>query len=168
MCPIKPDIVLYGLANKDLPLSCDVIKRFGIDRVRIISSNINEIRYMDELNVMGKSRVFDSNTSKVEEYNFGSILNLPNYNAEDIKQMQSVEDNVKIVLDIISGKRNDAYVDLVCLNSGNMLQLSGIVDTIEEGYHISKKQIESGKTINKLIEIVQKSKGDISKLENYL
>ena len=168
MCPIKPDIILYGLANKDLPLACEVIKSFGVDRVRIISSNTNEIRYMDELNIMEKSRIFDSNINKVEEYNFGVLLNLPNYNIKDIKQMQSVEDNVKIVLDIISGKRDDAYVDLVCLNSGNILQLSGIVDTIEEGYYLSKKQIKSGKTINKLIDIIQESKGDISKLDNYL
>lgn len=168
MCPIKPDIVLYGLANKDLSLACDVIKRFDVDRVRIISSNINENRYMDELNIIGKSKVFDSSKNKVEEFNFGSILNLPNYNIDDIKQMQSVEDNVKIVLDILSGKRSDAYVDLICLNSGNILQLSGIVDTIEEGYYISKKQIKSGKTINKLIEIVQESKGNVNKLKNYL
>ena len=75
------------------------------------------------------------------------------------------------ILDYQKNEKNclhllDTY--LVCLNSGNILQLSGIVDTIEEGYYLSKKQIKSGKTINKLIDIIQESKGDISKLDNYL
>lgn len=168
MCPLKPDIVLYGLANKDVQISNEILKRYGVNRSRIVSSYISETHYMDELNVIGKSRILDSNTEIVEEYDFKALLNLPYYCESDIKQRESQLDNVKIIVDILAGKRDDAYVDLICLNAGNILQLSGIVDTIENGYYISKEHIQSGKAINKLIEIVQESNGNIGKLEKFL
>lgn len=168
MCPLKPDIVLYGLANKDVQISNEILKMYGVTRSRIVSSCMSETCYMDELNIFGKSKILDSNTGFVEEYDFRRLLKLPYYCENDIKQRDSKLDNVKIIVDILTGKKDDAYVDLVCLNAGNILQLSGIVDTIENGYYISKKQIHSGKTIDKLIEIIQESKGNIEKLEKFL
>ena len=50
ICPIKPDIVLYGLANKDIELSGQVLRGYNVNRYRIVSSEYNNIFFMDELN----------------------------------------------------------------------------------------------------------------------
>ena len=168
MCPLKSDIVLYGLANKDIQLPIEILKKYGADRIRVVSGQTTEIHYIDELNIIGTSKILDSKEKVVKEYNFGEVLNLPKYTENDIKQMENKIDNVKIIVDILTGKRDDAYVDLVCLNAGNILELSGLANTIQEGYYISKEHVKSGKAINKLIEIIEASDGKIENLKMFL
>ena len=168
MCPLKPDIVLYGIASKDMSLAQEVIKKFFPGEIRIVSSNTTEAHYMDELNVMGKSRILNTHYSQIEELEFAKRLHLPLYQEEDIRQMPSKKENVGIVVDILRGRRKDAYEDITCLNAGNILELSGISSTIEEGYKMAKEQVESGKAFQKLLEIIQESGGDSNQVSAFM
>lgn len=166
ICPIKPDIVLYGLANKDMEISGQVLRKYNVNRYRIVSSEINKIFFMDELNVFGKSYVLDDNMSKKSVYKFQKILNLNRYNYDinSIKQSSNKTDNINIALNILKGDCNTAYSKVVALNAGNILQLSGIVNTIEEGYYKALEKIKTGECIHELEKIIIASGGDINKL----
>ena len=166
ICPIKPDIVLYGLANKDIEISEQVLKKYNVNRYRIVSSEINKIFFMDELNIFGKSYILDDNMSKKSMYEFQKILNLNKYNYDinSIKQSNNKADNINIALNILKGDSNTAYSKVVALNAGNILQLSGIVNTIEEGYYKALEKIKTGECIHELEKIIIASGGDINKL----
>ena len=167
ICPIKPDIVLYGLAKNDIELSGDVLKKFGVSNYRIVSSKYNEMYFMDELNIFGKSFILDNGQEK-KELEFNKILNLKEYNILDIGQKKNREQNVKIALDILNGKRWDAYAEIISLNTGNLLQMSGLAKTIEEGYRIAKLKIQSGLCIEHLKYIINETRGDTEKLNKLM
>lgn len=166
ICPIKPDIVLYGIANKDMKISGKILRKYNVNRYRIISSEIDEILYMDELNIFGKSYVLDNDMSQKHIYDFQTILNLNkyNYNIDSIKQSNNKIDNIRIALNILKGDCDTAYGKVVALNAGNILQLSGIVDTFEEGYYKALEKINTGECIYELEKIIISSGGDINKL----
>ena len=168
ICPLKPDIVLYGLASNDIEISGEILKDYGINNYRIVSSKFNKIYYIDELNVFGSTYILDSCKSKVEVFNFEKILNLPKYSPVDIKQSNNKLENVKIALKILQGKDNSAYTDIISLNAGNILQLSGIASNIEEGYQMAKDKIKTGQCIQYLEDIIISSNGNINKLKKLL
>ncbi len=166
ICPIKPDIVLYGLANKDIEMSGQILKKYNVNRYRIVSSEIDKIFFMDELNIFGKSYILDDNMSKKSMYEFQKILNLNKYNYDinSIKESNNKTNNINIALNILKGDSNTAYSKVVALNAGNILQLSGIVNTIEEGYYKALEKIKTGECIHELEKIIIASGGDINKL----
>lgn len=168
ICPLKPDVILYGLSNYDIDICGQVFRDFGIDKYRIVSSEDETRHFMDELNIFGKSYIIDSKNNQRDIYDFGQVLKLPKYNSEDIKQLSNKEKNVKLALDILEGKYWNAYGEIIALNAGNILQLSGIVNTIEEGYYMAKEQIKTGKCVETLKNIVIESKGNIKNLTELL
>lgn len=169
ICPIKPDIVLYGLANKDIELSGQVLRGYNVNRYRIVSSEYNNIFFMDELNFFGKSYILDENMREKSMYEFQKMLKLDkyDYDANSIKQLDNKKDNINIALNILKGKDETDYCKIIALNTGNILQLSGIVDTIEEGYYKALEKIKTGECIYELEKIIITSGGDINKLLNF-
>lgn len=167
VCPIKPDIILYGLANKDIEISGEVLQNFGIEKYRIVSSQYDERYYMDELNIFGTSFILD-NGEQVRKIDFGDKLTLSKYDTADIKQANTKKENILLALKILEGKDWNSYSELVALNTANILQLSGIVNTIEEGFYLVKSKIKSGECINWLKLLVVESKGNIKKLNKLL
>ena len=168
ICPIKPEIVLYGLANDELKISGDILSNFGVNKYRIVSNKVNNIYFMDELNVFGESKIYDSHNQEEINYKFNKILNLPLYDTKDIKQSNNMRDNIKKSLDVLKGKEKGAYEDLIALNAGNILQLSGLCNTIQEGYYIAKDKIENGDIIEHLRNIIISGDGDIDKFEKII
>lgn len=166
ICPIKPDIVLYGLANKDIEISAQILRKYNINRYRIVSSEIDKIYFMDELNIFGKAYILDESMSEKCMYDFQKILKLNKfkYDINSIKQLNNKVDNINIALNILKGDSNTAYSKVVALNAGNILQLSGIVNTIEEGYYKALEKIKTGECIHELEKIIIASGGDINKL----
>ena len=61
----------------------------------------------------------------------------------------TVEENVKITLDILNGEKS-ARRDIVVLNAGAAIYTTGIADTIEEGVRLAEEAIDSGKALEKL------------------
>lgn len=167
VCPIKPDIILYGLANKDIEISGEVLQNFGIEKYRIVSSQYDERYYMDELNIFGTSFILD-NGEQVRKIEFGDKLTLSKYDTVDIKQANTKKENILLALKILEGKDWNSYSELIALNTANILQLSGIVNTIEEGVNLVKSKIKSGECINWLKLLVVESKGNIKKLNKLL
>lgn len=168
ICPLKPDIVLYGLANQDIEICGKILKNFGINKYRIVSSKIDDIYFMDELNIFGTSYIIDNDKTKKDIYDFEKLLKLPSYNRDDIKQSKNKIENIKVALNVLKGNSNSAYEEIVALNAGNILQLSGLANTIEQGYNMAKIKIKTGQCIKKLEDIIILSNGNVNKLRELL
>lgn len=168
VCPIKPDIVLYGLANNGVEISGEVLEQYKVKQYRIVSSNTNNLYYMDELNIFGESTVYDSYDKDKKVYKFSEILKLTSYTSADIKQSTNAIDNIKKSLNVLKGKDTGAYTSLIALNAGNILQLSKSCDTIEEGYAMAKEEIRTGKCIEHLRKIIIESNGNVEEFEKII
>lgn len=152
--PIETRYSIIWLANKDIEICGKILKNFGINKYRIVSSEYDKIYFMDELNVFGTSYIIDNNKTKKDIYDFEKLLMLPHYNVDDIKQSNNKTENIKIALNVLRGNDNSAYEEIVALNAGNILQLSGITNTIKDGYSMAKSKIKTGQCIKKLEDII--------------
>lgn len=65
------------------------------------------------------------------------------------------EENKKIALDILSGKEQGAKRDVVLLNAGVSLYIAERCHTIQEGIHVAKQMLDSGKAMEKLEAFIQ-------------
>jgi anthranilate phosphoribosyltransferase len=76
---------------------------------------------------------------------------------DDIK-VENVEESKKIIMDILAGTQSTAR-DIVVLNAGAAIYVSGITEDITSGIDQAKRAIDSGKAQEKLAELVTKSNG---------
>lgn len=67
------------------------------------------------------------------------------------------EENAAIILDVLSGKRNDAARDLVVINSAAALYLADLFDDMKQAAKAAFKSIDSGNAFAKLNALREKS-----------
>jgi anthranilate phosphoribosyltransferase len=75
---------------------------------------------------------------------------------EDIRGGDAKE-NAQTIIDIFKGEKG-AKRDIVILNCAAALYVSKIVNSFEEGIELSKKNIDNGKALQKLNQIINLSK----------
>ena len=169
--PIKYDNMLYGLAHPNVELSAEVLNEFEIRNVMIVSSTYDNIHYLDEMGVCGITRIIgirNGKIGKLRHFNPLKELKLPCYSPRDICQGNTVEENVQLCVDVLKGKGEKAREDVVCINSGTLLYLAEMAEDLREGYYLSKNVLETGTPIEKLLEVVDATKGEKKKLYKYL
>lgn len=62
-------------------------------------------------------------------------------------------DNARFVTEVFKGERQDAMFDIISLNAGAMIYLSGLKPSISEGFKLAAETILSGKVFEKLQEL---------------
>ena len=163
ICPVQTDIVLYGLSHPNIELSLNVLKRFMIKNAMVISSTDDDLHFIDEVGIFGKTRMIKSEdgikSNELITFDSKKELNLPEYVYGDIQQGKSKAENIKYILEVLNGTGQRAHEDIICVNCANILCLSGIVSNITEGYILSKKAIKTGQALNKLEEYIELTGG---------
>lgn len=159
VCPISTDVTLYGLAHPNVELSLNVLKRFNVGNAMVVSSTDDNIHFIDEMGVFGKTRLIGTkdgiSNGELVIFNPLEELKLPKYTSNDIKQGQNQEENIKYILDALAGHGKMAHEDIICINCANILYLSNLASNLVEGYHLSKTAIKTGKALEKLSEYIE-------------
>lgn len=160
--PIKYDTFLYGLAHPNVELSLEVLKHFGIKNAMVVSTTHDGIHYLDEMGVYGKTKLIgirDGRIGKLKLWNPVKELQLPRYTPKDISEGKSMQENIKISLDVLKGKGDKAREDIIAINAGTILHLTGITHGLKEGFEASKKALKQGLPYKKLLEFIKETGG---------
>lgn len=104
---------------------------------------------MDELSIIGKTKISEVKDGKVIDYYLSPEDAGLSVAPENEIKGGTVEENVKITLDILNGEKG-ARRDIVVLNAGAAIYTTGIADTIEGGVRLAEEAIDSGKALEKL------------------
>ena len=121
---------------------------------------------MDEISNASKTKVAELKEGKVITYEITpKDLGYKTSTPEDIAG-GSIEENARDIVEIFKGKKG-AKRDIVCINSGASIYVSGLCDTIKEGAKMAEDAIDDDKAFKKLKEMVGYS-GDMKKLERYM
>ena len=109
---------------------------------------------MDEITVTEKTLVADVGDEGIEEYevspeDFGLGLHAP-----DGLLGGDAHLNARILRDVLSGEETGAARDVVLLNSGAAIYVSGRARSIEEGVRLAEESIGSGAALGALEEFV--------------
>lgn len=122
-----------------------VLKALGSDHVMVVHGADG----MDEISFTGDSYVAELKDGKITEYivnptQFGLSL----HQLKEI-QIQNAEESKAMILDVFSGKKG-APRDIVLLNAGAAIYVSGVVDSLDLGIKKAAEVIDSGMALQKL------------------
>jgi anthranilate phosphoribosyltransferase len=169
--PVKFDILLFGLAHPDIELSIRVLKEFGIENATVVSCTNDEIHFLDEMGIFGTTKLVAMQNGRIGRTRYflpTEELGLPIYTPKDIAQGKTKEANVAYVVNVLRGAGAIAHEDIICVNAANILYLGGQAENLRDGYYQAKKAVMNGTALDKLVEVIEMTRGDKKLLDRFL
>jgi anthranilate phosphoribosyltransferase len=142
---------LLGLYSGELVgVVAHVLKNLGSVRAMAVHG----LEGLDEISLCGPTKVAELRDGQVKEYTIEpEPLGLKKCRLEDLRGGDA-EASAAIVRGVLRGDKGPAR-DVVLLNSGAALYVSGTAATIAEGLRLAAESIDSGKARQKLEQLIQ-------------
>ncbi len=155
--PAKADYMVLGVYDPNLlePLA-KVLRNLGVKAAMLVYGNDG----LDEISISSTTSVCEIKNGEIASYeispeDFGMKL----ADKDEIKGGES-KDNAQITLGILDGSINGAKRDIVVLNAGCALYISGKANSIKDGINLANESIDNGKALAKLNQLIEFSNKD--------
>ena len=147
--PANANYQILGVYDKKLVLPiAKVIKDLGVKRAMVVHSEEG----LDEISCEKDTYIAELNEGKISEYTINpKEFDLEILPLESLK-VNTVEESFKIFMDMLNNE-NEAAVNIVSLNAGSAIYISGVRDSLKEGIEFARELIISGKALNKFEDI---------------
>lgn len=162
--PVICDKIIYGLAHPNQEISLDLIQKFCHTKGVIVTTEVKPFRFVDEI-TPGRIMI-TSKKGKSILYPENFVKDWPEYSIEDFSQKTSIKENISVAVRAIKGNAEKKIQDVYALNSALYLLESEIVQSIDEGYILSKEAIVSGYAYEHFRKIIKFLDGSLSVLED--
>ncbi len=145
------NMVLGVYSPKIMDIMAKVLINLGIKRALLVYGNDQ----LDEVSISNSTAVCEINNEKITKYEINPAdFGFETASKEDIKG-GTPEENAQITLDILSGKEKGPKRNIVLLNAGCALYVTGKADTVSAGIKLAEDSIDSGKALKKLNELIE-------------
>tara|TARA_A100001015_G_scaffold177376_1_gene197260 strand:+ start:1053 stop:2864 length:1812 start_codon:yes stop_codon:yes gene_type:complete len=143
--PANAKYQILGVYDKKLILPiAKVIKGLGVKRAMVVHSEEG----LDEISCEKDTYIAEVNENEISEYTINpKEFGLELLSLESLK-VDSVEESYKIFMNMLENK-DETAVNIVSLNAGAAIYISGIKENLKEGIEFSKELIISGKALKK-------------------
>ena len=129
-----------------------VLQQLGSEHVLVVHGADG----MDEISFTGDTFVAELKNGEVTEYLMNPAQwGLGLHDVKDI-QIQNAEESKAMILAVLNGKPGAAR-DIVLLNAGAAIYVSGLVDTMQAGIEKAEAVIDSGAALQKLHQLISYS-----------
>ncbi len=152
--PANTDYILLGVYDKNLlePMA-GVLMNLGIKRAMLVYGNDR----LDEISISDTTSVCEIKDGKTSFYE----INPEDYGMKIAEKSEIVggtaTENAKITLGILKGEIQGAKRDIVLLNAGCALYITGKAGSISEGISLAKASIDGGWALAKLKQLIEYS-----------
>ncbi len=154
------DRVLFGLASDETEKTAKLLIELGFDNSMIVSGHDDNGNNFDEISNIGITKITEIKNKKIITYEINPLqFGIPLSKKEDIQEGKNVKENSKIFIDILSQKELGAKRDIILLNAGALIYISGLAKNIQEGIEYAKQAIDSGLALKKLQDVISLSGG---------
>ncbi|MGE5302244.1 MAG: anthranilate phosphoribosyltransferase [Alphaproteobacteria bacterium] len=149
--PAMANYQLIGLYSGELVGAiAHVLKNLGSIRAMVVHG----LEGLDELSLCGPTQVAELRDGTVTEYRIEpEQLGLKRCALEDLHG-GSADQSAAIVREVLQGKPGPAR-DVVLLNGGAALYVSGSADSVKDGMRLAAESIDSGRARDKLEQLVR-------------
>lgn len=160
--PANAKAQLIGVFDGSLcePMA-NVLNILGTERALVVHGS-----GMDEISNTGETRVAELNGGRITKYTLTpEKLGVRRVPASEIAG-GTPEENARDIVEVLKGKKGPKR-DIIVINAGAALLISGKVDTIESGIALANRSIDTGVALDKLKDFVNAA-GDPGKLARFL
>ena len=138
-----------------------VLQILGAKRAMVVNGE-----GMDEITNTGQTRVSELKDGSVKSYTLRpEDLGYPQAESADIAGGMP-DENAKRLVEVLKGETSAAR-DIIVINSGAAVYVSGLVSTMKKGASMAEDAIDSGEALKTLQRMV-KASGEPEKLERFL
>lgn len=150
--PARAEYNVIGVYEERLiEIVANVLKNLGVKHSLVVHGDDG----LDEFSISSGTTVCEINNGEITKYNVTpESVGLKRAKKEDIVGGDAKE-NAAVTLGILKGVITDAKRDIVLLNSGAALYVSGKAESIAEGVKLAQQTIDSGKALEKLNELIE-------------
>lgn len=144
--PAGANVQLLGVFDPKLPpILAEVLGKMGARRAWVVHGHSG----LDELSLTGPNVVAQWDGEKVEELIITpEDAGLNSCSIDDLSGGDP-EENAAILMDILEGNLGPRR-DMVLMNSGAVIYLAGVTDSLKDGVHVAAESIDSGAALRKL------------------
>ena len=140
--PANAKIQLLGVYSKELvSMHCNCLKELGSERALVVHG----LDGLDEISLSDKTLINELKDNKINEF----IFDPKDYGYDYIKIEEikggNPDFNSYAFLDMIKGN-NEPYQNIVAINAGAAIYLSGKAKDLKEGFKIAHKVLDEGIT----------------------
>ena len=127
-----------------------VLQQLGSRHVMVVHGEDG----LDEITIAGKTRIGELKNGEVSEYtirpeDFGMKVS-----AIETIQVENSEQSRAVLQSVLDNQPGPA-LDIVLLNAGAAIYVSGVADTLQEGVEVARVAVESGAAKEKLRQLVE-------------
>lgn len=150
--PAFAEYMVLGVYSPDIMENmAKVLINLGIKRAMLVYGNDK----LDEISISDSTSICEIKDKKIIKYDINPVDFGLKFASKDEIKGGTPKENAKITLNILSGKEQGAKKDIVLLNAGCALYVTGKADTISEGIKLAEKSIDSGAALNKLNSLIK-------------
>ena len=144
--PARTKRQLVGVYDSNLVrLMVEVLKELGAVQAMAVHGEEG----IDEISISGPTRVCELLNGSISEYNIRPEDFKISTSPLQMIQSKSANQNKSILMNVLKGKPSPA-LDVVLLNAGAAIKVSGKVESIWDGLQLAKESIQSGAAWEKL------------------
>ena len=149
--PIPIECQMVGVMDPELPPAyIRILERLGRKSAWVVHGSTDDGRGMDEISSIGPTRVCRLQEGRIDETTLSpSCLGIPPAKVGDLMG-GSAEENAAIIRAILTGGDTGPKRDIVLLNAAGALTVAGVAEDVQQGMHIAREQVDSGKAREKL------------------
>lgn len=154
--PANAPFQIMGVWHKDLvaPIA-ETLQKLGTKRALVVHG----LDGLDEITVSTKTSVAEITPEYIkfydvspESFGFETVENIENLRGGDAIQ------NAEIIKEVLENKRKDAARTLVLMNAAAAIFVGGKAENLIEAAEFAKESLESGKALEKLESLKEKTK----------
>jgi anthranilate phosphoribosyltransferase len=149
--PARVKRQLLGVYDKKLVLPmAEVLSRLGSEHAMVVHSEDG----LDEISVYAKTHVAEIRKGSIEEYWLEpGDLDLKGFNFQNLK-VESSQQSLELIKRVFRNESEEGK-NMVLINSGAAIYLSGMVDSLANGVQLARDVIRSGAAMVKLREFCE-------------
>lgn len=150
--PASPKYMIMGVFSKDIMETvAEVLINVGVERGMVVYGNDK----IDEISISDSTSVVEINNGETIKYEIcPEQFGLKRADKSEVVGGEP-QDNAKITLSVLSDEDKSARRDIVLLNAGCALYVTGKAKSITEGVKLAGELIDSGKALGKLNELIE-------------
>mmetsp|Transcript_109292 Transcript_109292/g.172220 ORF Transcript_109292/g.172220 Transcript_109292/m.172220 type:complete len:357 (+) Transcript_109292:23-1093(+) len=151
--PAKPDCMLAGVFSLSLGLLyAEVFKALGMKRALVVHG----LEGLDELSIAGPSKVWELLDGEIKEYEVTpeATFGIQVHSLEEVRGGKP-EENAKELRELLQGRGRAAVRDMILMNAGAALYVSGKAAGFKEGVELAREAISNGRAVETVNQYVQ-------------
>lgn len=151
--PAAAPFQVIGVFNKDLaPVFAEVLQRLGSKHVMVVAAEDG----LDEVSIASRTYVSELKNGEIHNWQ----IDPSDYDMDhpDLKELSvdSAQESLNIIRAVFAND-DSAAKDIVCLNAGAAIYVSGLTESYAEGVALARKVIAEGLARNKFNDFVAKT-----------